>query len=86
MMITGFKVYEETFYTILRRYDQLDEQSSENEKLNLLNKIKSLSECLNNELFSYQFTSKLIHDRSEKILQKFENIKVKLSKIRNVSG
>jgi len=79
-MITGFKVYEDTFYTILRRFDQLDEKTPENEKLNLLNKIKSLSECLNNPIFDYNFTKKLVNDRSDKILQKFENIKVKLSK------
>jgi hypothetical protein len=77
LMWRGFKVYEETFYLILKRYDQLEITSStENEKLNLLNKIRSLAECMQDESIKYDFTSKLIRDRREAILTKFTDLKI----------
>lgn len=86
LMWRGFKVYEETFYLILKRYDQLQVDSSipstENEKLNLLNKIRSLAECMQDESIKYDFTSKLIRDRRENILTKFTDLKI-ISKTTN---
>lgn len=77
-MRKGFMVYEESFYMLLKRYDQLESNSTgvDNEKLNLLNKIRLLAECLENDLFHYNFTKKLIKDRSENIIQMFEDIKI----------
>ena len=82
MMKRGFKVYEETFYIILKRFDQLVTKTStnENERLNLLSKIRSLAECLQNETFEYNFTARLIQERSDKIKLKFETIKINVSK------
>ena len=81
-MKRGFKVYEETFYIILKRFDQLVTKTStnENERLNLLSKIRSLAECLQNETFEYNFTARLIQERSDKIKLKFETIKINVSK------
>ena len=81
-MKRGFKVYEETFYIILKRFDQLETKIviNENERLNLLSKIRSLAECLQNETFQYEFTSKLIQERSDKIRIKFDHIKINISK------
>jgi hypothetical protein len=76
LMRRGFKVYEETFYLLVKRLDNLEfNNSTENEKSNLLNKIRSLAECLEDQQIEYNFSEKLIADRSEKILSKFENFK-----------
>ena len=81
LMFRGFKVYEESFYVILKRYDQLEStRSNENEKLNLLNKVRLLAECLQDELFSFDFTTKLITERSDKICEHLDSIKINLSK------
>jgi hypothetical protein len=75
LMYRGFKVYEESFYTILKRYDQLESSSNvENERLNLLNKIKNLARCLQDDEIKFDFTKTLIIDRSEKICLKFDDI------------
>lgn len=80
-MYRGFKVYEETFYVILKRYDQLETgPTTENERLNLLNKIRSLAGCLQDEFIKYDFTSKLINERSNKIIQVLDDIKINYSK------
>jgi len=81
-MKKGFKVYEETFYIILKRYDQLDGRTTinENERLNLLSKIRSLAECLQNETFGYNFTWRLVQERSDKIKLRFDTIKINFSK------
>jgi hypothetical protein len=77
LMYRGFKVYEESFYVILKRYDLLDvNPNTENERMNLLNKIRSLAECLQDELIQFDFTSKLIKDKSEKIVQKLDDVKL----------
>lgn len=82
LMRRGFKVYEETFYIILKRFDQLETRTTvnENERLNLLSKIRSLAECLQNETFCYNFTAKLIQERSDKIKLRFDTIKINVSK------
>jgi hypothetical protein len=81
LMFKGFKVYEESFYVILKRYEQLDNSTGmENEKMNLLNKIRSLAECLQDELFKYDFTSRLIRERSDKICSKLDDIKINANK------
>lgn len=76
MIYKGFKVYEESFYVILKRYEQIDSTKAENEKLNMLNKIRSLAQCLQDEDIGYDFTKTLISERSEKILQQMEKIKL----------
>lgn len=86
MMYKGFKVYQDAFYVILKRYDQLNSNSTaeENEKLNLLNKIKNLSQCLQDEEINFDFTSNLIKEHSLKICIKIDDIKS--SNIQNVSN
>lgn len=81
LMWRGFKAYEETFYVILKRYDMLESnQNTENERLNLLNKINSLAECLQDDLIKFDFTTKLIKDRRDKILLKFDDLKLVVPK------
>jgi hypothetical protein len=76
-MYKGFKVYEETYYVILKRFDQLElTTSTENERLNLLNKLRSLAECMQDDYIGYDFTGRLIRERSEKIVHKFDDIKI----------
>jgi hypothetical protein len=76
-MFKGFKVYEETYYVILKRFDQLEAlTSTENERLNLLNKLRSLAECMQDDFIDYDFTGRLIKERSEKIVHKFDDIKI----------
>ena len=82
MMYKGFKVYQDAFYVILKRYDQLSSANSseENEKLNLLNKIKNLSQCLQDEEINFDFTSNLIKEHSMKICIKIDDIKTNSAK------
>lgn len=82
MMYKGFKVYQDAFYVIVKRYDQLYQggASDENEKFNLLNKIKNLSTCLQDEDINFDFTSNLIKERSMKIEIKIDDIKRNLNK------
>lgn len=86
MMYKGFKVYQDAFYVILKRYDQLSSANSseENEKLNLLNKIKNLSQCLQDEEINFDFTSNLIKEHSMKICIKIDDIKTNNAK--NISS
>lgn len=86
MMYKGFKVYQDAFYVILKRYDQLSSSNSteENEKLNLLNKIKNLSQCLQDEEINFDFTSNLIKEHSQKICIKIDDIKTNNAK--NISN
>ncbi len=80
-MYRGFRVYEETYYVLLKRYDSLEHNNiNENERLNLLNKLKSLSECMQDEFIRYNFTKRLIQERSDKIILKFDDIKINYSK------
>ena len=80
LMSKGFKVFQDLFYVILKRYEQLKNQPSSektnNEKLNLLNKIKKLSNCLQDEKVGFDFTVQLIQDRSQKLKDKIDEIKM----------
>jgi len=81
LMYTGFKVYEESFYAILKRFESLENnQKTEMERLNLLNKIELLAECLQDGEINYDFTQKLIDDRKENIIQKLDDVRLNVSK------
>lgn len=48
--------------------------------MNLLNKIRSLAECLQDPTINYDFTQRLIREHSEKIGQKIDDIRIDFSK------
>jgi glutathione peroxidase-family protein len=80
-MFRGFRVYEETYYVLLKRYDSLEaNKNNENERMNLLSKLKSLAECMQDEFIKYNFTKRLIQERSDRIVNKFDDIKINTSK------
>jgi len=81
-MYKGFKVYQDAFYILLKRYDQilLNNNLSEKEKTekeNLLNKIKKLSQCLQDPDINFDFTDNLIKEHSNKLCMGINEIKVK---------
>jgi hypothetical protein len=81
LMYSGFKVYEESFYAILKRYESLENnQKTEMERMNLLNKIELLAECLQDAEINYDFTQKLIDNRKENIIQKLDDARINVSK------
>lgn len=51
--------------------------------MNLLNKIRSLAECLQDPTINYDFTQRLIKEHSEKIVQKIDDIRIDFSKTFN---
>ncbi len=82
LMYKGFKVYQDAFYILLKRYDQilLNNNLSEKEKTekeNLLNKIKKLSQCLQDPDINFDFTDNLIKEHSNKLCMGINEIKVK---------
>ena len=76
MMSKGFKEFEELFYVLLKKYEQMKSvQSTEknnNEKNQLLDKIRKLSVCLQDEKIGFNFTSKFVMDRRQKIKDKID--------------
>ncbi len=83
LMIKGFRIFEDTFYNILKRYNSTD---NENEKKNSLHKLRNLAECMSDPTFDYQFTAKLVSERSESILLNLHNKKTSLSKKLNFNS
>lgn len=77
LMTKGFRIFEDSFYNILNRYNKLE---NGNEKQNSLSKIKSLAECLSDERFDYHFTSRLVNERTEYIISKINHKKISISK------
>jgi hypothetical protein len=66
---------------ILKRFEQLNNKdlknlNDENEKLNCLNKIRKLSNVLQDSEINFDFTKNLIKDHSNKICNKIEEIKL----------
>ena len=80
LMGRGFKEFEDLFYVLLKRYEQMKSQQNNekknNEKLNLLNKIRKLSVCLQDEKIGFNFTSKFITERKQKIKDKLDEMVV----------
>ena len=81
LMYNAFKVYHDAFYVILKRFEQLNNKdlknlNDENEKLNCLNKIRKLSNVLQDSEINFDFTKNLIKDHSNKICNKIEEIKL----------
>ena len=81
LMYKGFKVYQDAFYILLKRYDQilLNNNLSEKEKTekeSLLNKINKLSQCLQDPDINFDFTDNLIKEHSNKICMRINEIKV----------
>ena len=78
LMGRGFKEFEDLFYVLLKRYEQMKSQQNteknNNEKLNLLNKIRKLSICLQDEKIGFNFTSKFITERKQKIKDKLDEM------------
>ena len=90
LMYNAFKVYHDAFYVILKRYEQLCKKdlknlNDENEKLNCLNKIRKLSNVLQDSEINFDFTKNLIKDHSNKITSKIEEIKLNNSNNNNVN-
>lgn len=79
-MKKGFKVFESSFYNILKRYSNINKEENENEKNNLLNKLKTLAECLSDPKFDYHFTGRLITQRSDYIISQLTQKRIALSK------
>ena len=69
-----------TIYVLLKRYEQMKSQQNNeknnNEKLNLLNKIRKLSICLQDEKIGFNFTSKFVTERKQKIKDKLDEMLV----------
>ena len=66
---------------IIRRYDSIEINSNtENERMNLLNKIRSLAECLQDQDLQYNFTEKIIKEYSNRICIQIEDIKINYPK------
>ena len=80
LMGRGFKEFEDLFYVLLKRYEQMKSQQNNeknnNEKLNLLNKIRKLSICLQDEKIGFNFTSKFVTERKQKIKDKLDEMLV----------
>ena len=78
LMGRGSKEFEDLFYVLLKRYEQMKSQQNSdknnNEKLNLLNKIRKLAVCLQDEKTGYNFTSKFVSDRKQKIKDKLDEM------------
>ena len=78
LMGRGFKEFEDLFYVLLKRYEQMKTQQNSdknnNEKLNLLNKIRKLAICLQDEKTGSNFTSKFISERKQKIKDKLDEM------------
>ena len=78
LMGRGFKEFEDLFYVLLKRYEQMKSQQNteknNNEKLNLLNKIRKLSICLQDEKIGFNFTSKFVSERKQKIKDKLNEM------------
>jgi len=83
LMLRGFRVFEDSFYNILNRYNKLEDG---NEKQNSLSKIRSLAECLSDERFDYHFTSRLVNERIEYIIGRFNHKKISLSKTLSIQS
>ena len=80
LMYKGFKVYQDAFYILLKRYDQilLNNNLSEKEKTekeNLIKKINKLSQCLQDPDINFDFTETLIKEHSNKICMRINEIK-----------
>ena len=78
MMSKGFKEFEELFYVLLKKYDQMklakNTEKNNNEKSKLLEKIRKLSVCLQDEKIGFNFTSKFVVERRQKIKDKLEEV------------
>ena len=76
MMSKGFKEFEELFYVLLKKYEQMkslqNTEKNNNEKAQLLDKIRKLSVCLQDEKIGFNFTSKFVIDRRQKIKDKID--------------
>ena len=55
---------------------QQNNEKNNNEKLHLLNKIRKLSICLQGEKIGFNFISKLVTERKQKIKDKLDEIVV----------
>ncbi len=78
MMSKGFKEFEELFYVLLKKYEQMklakNTEKNNNEKSKLLDKIRKLSVCLQDEKIGFNFTSKFVVERRQKIKDKLEEV------------
>ena len=78
MMYKGFKEFEELFYVLLKKYEQMksaqNTEKNNDEKSKLLDKIRKLSVCLQDEKIGFNFTSKFVIERKQKIKDKLEEI------------
>ena len=78
LMGRGFKEFEDLFYVLLKRYEQMKTQQNNeknnNEKNNLLNKLRKLSVCLQDEKIGFNFTSKFVLDRKQKLKDKMDEM------------
>ena len=76
LMGRGFKEFEDLFYVLLKRYEQMksmpNNEKNNNEKMNLLNKIRKLGVCLQDEKIGFNFTSKFVTERKQKIKDSIE--------------
>ena len=76
MMSKGFKEFEELFYVLLKKYEQMkslpNTEKNNLEKSNVLDKIKKLSVCLQDEKIGFNFTSKFVVERRQKIKDKID--------------
>ena len=76
MMSKGFKEFEELFYVLLKKYEQMksaqNTEKNNNEKMQLLDKLRKLSLCLQDEKIGFNFTSKFVMDRRQKIKDKID--------------
>ena len=76
MMSKGFKEFEELFYVLLKKYEQMksgqNSQINNDEKAKLLDKIRKLSVCLQDEKIGFNFTSKFVVERKQKIKDKID--------------
>ena len=81
LMNKGFKVYQDAFYVLLKRYDQLKSLSNTNSNNNnemkeLLTKIQNISQCLQDEEINFDFSNNLIKERINKLLTIIEDTNV----------
>ena len=78
MMSKGFKEFEELFYVLLKKYEQMksaqNTEKNNNEKLQLLEKLRKLSVCLQDEKIGFNFTSKFVLERRQKIKDKIDEL------------
>ena len=76
LMGRGFKEFEDLFYVLLKRYEQMksgpNNEKNNNEKMNLLNKIRKLSVCLQDEKIGFNFTTKFVTERKQRIKDTLE--------------